>query len=75
MNGIELRRWEGDEFIITINGNLIGSSVAKQRGESIKEWLEIAIPEINKRMVKAIDNVQFLHRGDKEHLLRELWLK
>ena len=37
---VTLDRWEGDEFIIVINGKPIGSTLTKGQGEIILRWLE-----------------------------------
>ncbi len=42
---IRLEHWEDSDYIITINDKLFGSTVTKNNGEMIKEWLEIGLKE------------------------------
>ncbi len=46
MENIKLERWEGDEFIITINDKPVGSTVNARTGEVILNWLKHAMKEI-----------------------------
>ncbi|KKM26152.1 hypothetical protein LCGC14_1587610 [marine sediment metagenome] len=40
MKNIKLERWEADEFIITINGKLVGATVNESCGKVVIEWLK-----------------------------------
>jgi len=37
---VEMSRWEGDEFIIEIDGRPIGSTLTFERAKIIEEWLQ-----------------------------------
>lgn len=43
---IEIEHWEADEFIITLNGKVLGYSLNKRDAELIAGWLRSAAKDI-----------------------------
>lgn len=38
--------WEGEEYVITVNGRPMGPTVSKSAAAIIHEWLFVALPDI-----------------------------
>jgi len=43
---INVERWEGEDYVITMNGQSLGQTLSQLNAKRVSKWLETAIGEI-----------------------------
>lgn len=52
---IRVERWDGDEFVVTVDGRPVGGTLHKPEATNIARWLASALSELQGRSEALLD--------------------